>query len=85
MPNFNSSPLSVAYMRQWIRSELVHIVDCRLFGAESLSKPMLGYFNETLMKKLRSNFNQNTKLFIHENASQNIVSEMGAIFQGEMS
>ena len=39
----NSSPLSAAYMRQWIRSALVKIVACRLFGAKPLSKPMLGY------------------------------------------
>ena len=40
----NSSPPSVAYMRQWIRSALVQIMSCRLFGAKPLSKPMLGYF-----------------------------------------
>ena len=39
----NSSPLSAMYMRQWIRSALVQIMACRLFGAKPLSKPMLGY------------------------------------------
>ena len=39
----NSSPLSAAYMRQWIRSALVQVMACRLFGAKPLSKPMLGY------------------------------------------
>ena len=29
----NSSPPSVAYMRQWIRSALIQIMACRLFGA----------------------------------------------------
>ena len=42
--SFNSSPLSAAYMRQWIGSALVQIMACRLFGAKPLSKPMLGYF-----------------------------------------
>ena len=37
------SPLSAAYMRQWIRSALVQIVPCRLFGAKPLSKPVLVY------------------------------------------
>ena len=40
---FNSSPPSAAYMRQWIRSALVQIMACRLFGAKPLSKLMLGY------------------------------------------
>ena len=31
------------------------------------------------MNKLQWNFNQNTKLFIHENASEKIVCEMVAI------
>ena len=38
------------------------------------------------MDKLKWNFNENTKLFIHENASENIICEMAPIFfQGEMS
>ena len=32
-----------AYMPQWIRSALVQIMACRLFGTKPLSKPMLGY------------------------------------------
>ena len=39
----NSSPPSVAYKRQWIGSALVQIMACRLFGANPLSKSMLGY------------------------------------------
>ena len=74
----NSSRPSVTYMRQWIGSALVQIVACRLFGAKPLSKPMLVIVNWTLTNKLQWNFNQNTKLFIHENASQNIVCEMTA-------
>ena len=39
--------------------------------------------NRTLRKKVQWNFNQNTKLFIHENASENIVCEMAAVlFRG---
>ena len=31
------------HMFQWIRSALVQIMACRLFGAKPLSKPMVGY------------------------------------------
>ena len=39
--NINSSPL-VPHMRQCMRSALVQMMACRLFGAKPLSKPMLG-------------------------------------------
>ena len=39
---FKSSTPSAAYVRQWIVSALVQIMGC-LFGAESLSKPILCY------------------------------------------
>ena len=55
---------------------------CRLFGA----KPLSNYLNLcwiivnwTPRKKLQWNFNHNTKLFIYENASENIVCKMAAI------
>ena len=41
--SFNSSPPSVAYMRQWIGSALFQIMACRLFGAKPSYKPMLAY------------------------------------------
>ena len=39
----NSYPTSATYMRQWIRSALVQIMACCLFGAKPLSKLILGY------------------------------------------
>ena len=36
-------PLVPHNMSQWIGSALVQMMACHLFGAESLSKPMLGY------------------------------------------
>ena len=67
-------------MCQWIGSALVQIMACHLFGAKPLSKPMLCY-SQLDSKELQWNFNQNIKLFIHENASENIIyrSEMAAI------
>ena len=44
----NSSPPSAAFMCQWIRSALVQIMACRLFGAKPLSKPVLDYAPITL-------------------------------------
>ena len=41
--NLNSSKPSAAYVRQWMASSLVLIMDCRLFGAKPLSEPMLVY------------------------------------------
>ena len=66
-------------MRQWNGSALVQIMACRLFAAKALSNQCLVIFNWTLRNKLQWNFDQNTKLFIHENASENIVSETVAI------
>ena len=63
----NSSPPNATYMRQWIGSAFFQIMACCLFSAKPLSKPMQGYCN------------QNTELFIHENASENIICEMRAI------
>ena len=41
--HINSSRSRAAYMHQWIGSELVQIMICRLFGAKSLYKPMMDY------------------------------------------
>ena len=54
---------------------------CRLTGAKSLSEPMLEYciVNWTLGNKLQWNLNQNSCVFIHENAFENVVWKMAAI------
>ena len=57
-------------------------MDCGLFNAKPLCKLMLDYcqLEETSVKMYLK------KLSFHENASQNIVSEMAAIFvNGEMN
>ena len=70
-------------MRQWIGWALVQIMACRLIGAKPLSKPCWIIVNWTPRNKLQGMFNQNTKFFIHENASENIVCEMVAILSRE--
>ena len=52
---------------------------CRLFGAKPLSQPMLGYCQLNPQEQLQWNYNQNTEIFIEENAFENIVCEMAAI------
>ena len=79
----NSSPTSAAYMRQGIGSALVQIMACHLLGAKPLSNQSCVVVTWTLRNKLKWNFNQNTKLFIHKNASENIVCDH--FVQGEMS
>ena len=65
---FNSSALSSAYVRQWIRSELIQIMACRLFVPSHYLNQCCDVVNWTRDNKLQWNFNQNKKLFIHENA-----------------
>ena len=78
----NSLTPSAAYMHQRIRSALVQIMACCLFGAKPLSKPMLGYYGMgPSWNKFQGNFNQNIQLFIYENASENTVCKMVVILQ----
>ena len=67
--DINSSPSSVAYMRQsgqhWFRWWLV----AYSAPSHSLNQCWL-IVNWTLRNKLRWNSNQNTEVFIHENASE---------------
>ena len=75
----NSSPPSAAYMPQWIRSALVRLWLVAYSAPSHYLKQCWFIVNWTLRNKLQWKFNQNTKLFIHENASQNIVYEMASI------
>ena len=47
----NSSPPSAAYMHQWIRPALVHIMARCPLNAMPLSKPMLGYCKLKLLEQ----------------------------------
>ena len=64
----NSSPPSAAYMRQWTGSALVQVMACRLFGAKPLPEPMLFFVKWTPGNKFQWNLNQNSVIFIQENA-----------------
>ena len=71
-------PLS-PHICQWIGWALVQIMACRLFGTKLLSKPMLGYYQLDPYEQIKWILNQNTKVFIHKNASEYIVCEMTTI------
>ena len=80
----NPSPPSVAYMRQWIGSALVQIMACRLFRRQDTIWNNAGLLSSGLFTNKRQwNFSQNRKLFVHENASENIVGEMHPFCSGE--
>ena len=68
-----------AYMCQWTGSVLVQIMACCLYSAKPLSEPMLVYCQLDPKNEFQRISNQNTKLFIHANAFENIVCEMAAI------
>ena len=82
-------PPPVPHICQWIGSELVQIMACRLFG-DNYPNWVIGLLlvycwvidNWTLGNKLNWNFNKNIKNFIHENASENIACNMAAILSG---
>ena len=52
---------------------------CRLIGAKPLSETMLDIVNWILADIFQWKFNQNTIIFIDENARQNVVCEMASI------
>ena len=52
---------------------------CRLDGAKPLSEPMLEIVYSNPRSKLQWNLNQNSYIFIHENAFENVVCEMVAV------
>ena len=53
---------------------------CRLFGAKSLSEPVLPYCQLDHKKHLSMKFYLKLKIFILENALDNVMCEMAAIF-----
>ena len=82
-PPFHVPPLAhrhrAAYMRQWIGSALVQIMLVASSAPSQYQNQCYVVVNWTLGNKLQWHFNQNVKLFVHENASENIVCEMVAI------
>ena len=65
--NFNSPPLSAAYMHHWTVAALVQVMACRLFGTKSLPDPMLAHRQLNHKEKNSVKFEAKYKNFIHEN------------------
>ena len=63
-------------------SALVQIMVWRLFGTNVLNQCWV-IANWNFRNKFMWYFNQNTKLFIHKNATENILCETAAILSGE--
>ena len=70
---------------KWTGSSLVQVMACHLFGAKPLPERMLAYYQLDPWEQLKGNLNQNTKLFIDEDAFQNIFCKVAAILSGGMS
>ena len=77
---FNSSPPSAAYMRQWTGSSLIQVMACRLFGAKSLPEAMLVYCQLDSWDIFQWNMNRNSIIYIQENAIENVVCQNGSHF-----
>ena len=83
---FNSSPPSVAYIRQWIGWALVQIMACRLFGAKPLSKPMLCQCQLDPKEQTSVKFQSKYKTFHSRKCIWKYRLRIGGHFvQGEMS
>ena len=71
-------------MRQWTGSALVQLMACRMFCAKPL--PNRPNVHLLLIGHLRTNFSDifiKCKLFIQENAFQNVICEIAAILSRE--
>ena len=75
----NSLRPSDAAMHQQTRPSLVQMMSCHLFGIKPLSEPVVVYCQMDLGNKLQWNFDWNSKVFIEENAHENVVCQMLAI------
>ena len=81
--SFIHFPLVLHICISKLGSALVQIMACLLFCAGLLSNPMLGYCQLDPHEQTPLKFYQNRKLFIHENASENVVCEMAAVLSSK--
>ena len=65
-------------MCQWIGSALVQAMTCRLFGTRALPEPMLTYCKLDPQEQTPVEFESKNKIFIHENAFEDVVCEIAA-------
>ena len=79
------SPPSVAYMRQWIESVLVQIMACCLFGAKTLSKPMMAYYQSDPKEQTPVIYCCQTELFHSRKCIWKCLQDGGHFVQGDMS
>ena len=83
---FNSSPPSATYMCQWIGLALVQIMACHLFGAKSLSKPVLCYCQLDHWRQTSVKFESKSKTLHSWNCIWKChLRNRGHFIQGKMS
>ena len=86
-PNDQMYRLNISYKQFYITLNEIWLYEsdpnapstCSEPGGKQWQHSIRGWRNWTPGNKLKWNFNQKTKLFIHENASENILCEMVAI------
>ena len=75
----NSLRPSDAYMHRQPRTSLVQTMICCLFSAKPLSEPVLEYCLVDPWEQTSVKFYSKLKIFIQENAFENVVCEVAAI------
>ena len=76
----NSSPPSAAYMHKWTGSQSLQVMPASLFGAKPLPEPMLNYCQLDPSEETPVKFDSKYKTFIYENAFENFICKMVAIY-----
>ena len=73
-----SIDFSAAFMRRLTGWALVHGMACRLSGAKPLPESLLTYCQLEPWEQISVKFELKCKIFVHENAFENVVCEMVA-------
>ena len=68
--------------RTWL--SLIQLMASRMFGAKSLSEPILSYYQLSPREQTTVKFESNTKRFIHEDTLKNVICDMSVIFFSEV-
>ena len=82
IPSFKTLRPGDACMRQWMKSSLVQVITCRLFGAKPLPEPILTFCHLDPSWHASVEFHQNTHIFIRENVFENIVCKISSSLSG---
>ena len=90
VPQFQVHDVQLSQLTHWgrvthicvIQWSMVQIMACRLVGAKPLFEPYWNIVNLNLRNKFQWNLKQNSCIFIHEKAFENVVCKISAILSG---